>query len=691
LWWGHRIPIWSKRLEGLDAPLPQAAINRVLGELLPYGGTVSKEDGRIALHEQFQNKIYATFTTGDPSLLLICVDEGHPEIEAQLEKAGCVQDPDVLDTWFSSALWPHATLGWPDVEHDPPLDAEECAKQTALSSIRDALSIRDASARSASNTPGDSPGAKSPSTLEPRTSTNSVLATFYPGSVLITSRDIITLWVARMVLTGLYNMGDVPFRHVHVHPKILDGFGQTMSKSKGNGVDPVDLIDKYGADAVRFTIASFAGETQDVRLPISYECPKCETLIPQTLKHQKAKIEDGKKPTVRCPKCKADYQFTSPNYEADAGVPVARMVSERFEYGRNFCNKFWNAARFAMLNLEDYTPGDVTADQLQLEDRWILSRLSTVTQQVDQYLGRYQFDAATRAIREFTWNEFCDWYLEMIKPRLRKEPRPTGSGPGADAEPLPLPDGRGSEDETRAVAQRVLVAVLDSLVRLLQPFTPFICEELWQRLKEIASIRALPAQESGVRGQDSKDQASSLKPQASEDAAIIAAWPCIPAEWQDEALERRFARLQETIIAVRNVRAIYSIPPGTPVKLLMRASADVAGDMQSVASQFDNLAKAVLEAAGAEVQRPIGAATFSLGETEGFIPLEGLIDRAAELDRQTKEAEKLRKHIAGHEGKLSNESFTAKAPPDVVAQVRETLDGLKRQLASVEAVIRDLA
>ncbi len=225
----------------------------------------------------------------------------------------------------------------------------------------------------------DSPTAVSRrSTLDPRPSTNAVLDTFYPGSVLITSRDIITLWVARMVLTGLYNMDDIPFRHVHVHPKILDGFGQTMSKSKGNGVDPVDLIAKYGADAVRFTIASFAGETQDVRLPISYECPHCETLIPQTLKHQKAKLEDGKKPMVRCPKCKADYQFTSPAYDPDPDVPVARMVSERFEYGRNFCNKFWNAARFAMLNLEGYTPGEVTADQLQLEDRWILSRLSTV-------------------------------------------------------------------------------------------------------------------------------------------------------------------------------------------------------------------------------------------------------------------------------------------------------------------------
>ncbi len=154
----------------------------------------------------------------------------------------------MLDTWFSSALWPHETLGWPE--------------KTAS------------------------------------------LAYFYPTSVLVTSRDIITLWVARMVIMGLYNMGDVPFRHVFIHPKILDGFGQTMSKSRGNGVDPLDVIDKFGTDAVRFTIASIAGETQDVRLPVGYECPHCGTLIPQTLEHQKAAQRGGAKPRITCPKCK---------------------------------------------------------------------------------------------------------------------------------------------------------------------------------------------------------------------------------------------------------------------------------------------------------------------------------------------------------------------------------------------------
>ncbi|MCW5761275.1 MAG: valine--tRNA ligase, partial [Phenylobacterium sp.] len=338
LWWGHRIPAW-------------------------YG-----PDGRAFVEEtEAEAQKKADEHYGRPVALK--------------------QDEDVLDTWFSSALWPHATLGWPDREHDPPLVG--CSDGTQPVGFRE--------------------------------HTNAVLDYFYPGSVLVTSRDIITLWVARMVLTGLYNMGDVPFKHVHVHPKILDGFGQGMSKSKGNGVDPLDLIARYGADGLRFTIASFAGESQDVRLPISYACPHCDGLIPQTLDHQKAKPKDGKKPRIKCPKCKKDSQYTSANYDADPGEAVASMVSERFEYGRNFCNKLWNACRFAMLNLEGYTPGPINDADLTLEDRWILSRLATVTAEVTQLLDKYQFDQATKSLREFVWNEFCDWYLEMIKPRLRIE------------------------------------------------------------------------------------------------------------------------------------------------------------------------------------------------------------------------------------------------------------------------------
>ena len=517
----------------------------------------------------------------------------------------------------------------------------------------------------------------------PSDSQNGVLATFYPGSVLVTSRDIITLWVARMVLTGLYNMGDIPFKHVCVHPKILDGFGQGMSKTKGNGVDPLELIDRYGCDGTRFTIASFAGETQDVRLPVSYECPHCQAAIPQLQEH--LKFKPGK-PKVKCPKCKKESQYAQPWYEPDAGAPVARITIERFEYGRNFCNKLWNAARFAIMNLEGYTPAPVSPEQFQLEDRWILSRLASVAKEMDEYLSRYQLDAATRAIREFTWNEFCDWYLEMIKPRLKKDQGSRSQDLGGGEEPTPSSslDPKSQildpPNETRAVAQRVLLTVLDSLVRLLQPFTPFLCEELWHRLNEIAPSRSLPlAQETG------------LMPRSAEDAAIIAQWPSFPAGWRDEALERRFSRLQETIIAVRNVRAVYNIPPSTQLQLMIRASGDVAEGLQNVASQFDNLAKSVLAAAGADVVRPPASASFSIGDADGFVPLEGIIDRKSELDRQQKEAEKLRKLIAGSEAKLGNESFVSKAPAHIVDGLKETLAGLQKQLANAEEIIRDLS
>ncbi|MCG6156185.1 valine--tRNA ligase [Rubinisphaera margarita] len=578
LWWGHRIPIW-------------------------YCETCSEND----LKQAFAAREDVSYRRDDEDRCWLICAETDLDPNALGPDHELRQDDDVLDTWFSSALWPHATLGWPNQEQNPPLNGEAA----------------------------------------PSIGNNDVLDFFYPGSVLVTSRDIITLWVARMVLTGLYNMGDIPFSHVCIHPKILDGFGRTMSKSKGNGVDPMDLIDKYGTDAVRFTLASLAGETQDVKLPVGYEDPETGEVVPQLQEHTEAKPVDGVKPRIKFPRSKHELQYSSPNFEPDEGESVARMVSERFEYGRNFCNKFWNAARFAMLNLEGYKPGPVDVSSLPLEDKWILSRLSKVAGEVTTCLERYQFDMATRTLRDFTWNEFCDWYLEMIKPRLRDE-------------------------EAKPEAQRVLVAVLDNLLRLLCPFVPFVTEELWQRLGELAPERGLP------------------EPVAAEDAAIIAAWPQLPESWINADVESRFERLQETVVAVRNVRAVYSISPATPLKLRMRASAEIASEMNSVAGQFDNLAKTVLEAAGAEVERPEGSASFTIGDIDGYIPLEGVVDLHAELKRQEAEEKKLIGFVAGHEKKLQNEKFVSQAPADVVNNVRETLANQKSQLASVQEVIEQL-
>ncbi len=644
LWWGHRIPVWAKTVAVGDNRDSFIRLEGNLKRVIDDGGQSSisatlnmgaPSASKLEISGPMADVVSAIWVgSQDPQTLsmLVCVDGGNDEIEERLKAAGFEQEEDVLDTWFSSALWPHATLGWPDAGTNPPIDGEAQESET-----------------------------------------NEVLDYFYPGSVLITSRDIITLWVARMVLTGLYNIGDIPFAHVHVHPKILDGFGQTMSKSKGNGCDPQDLIDRYGTDAVRFTIASFAGETQDVKLPMGYECPHCQTVVPQALdaggpmvKPETVKVTlRGAKDKVLmpCPRCKKESQFSTPQYDPDPNEPAARMVSERFEYGRNFCNKFWNAARFALLNLKGYTPGTVSDDDLKLEDRWILSRLSRVSGEVTTLLGRYQFDAATRALREFTWNEFCDWYLEMIKPRLRQ-----GTGEGEQGTTR-------TDEETaeRASAQRILVAVLDNLVRLLQPFTPFICEELWQQLKEIAPERGL------------------FEPEPQTDSVMVACWPELPEKWQDDALEARFERLQETVVAVRNIRAVYGISLSEPIRLHLKCEAEVASELRACADQFDNLARTVLEAAGADVARPNASASFNLSDADGYVPLEGLIDVGEELERQKKEADKLRKFIKGHAAKLSNEKFVSKAPEHIVAEVRETLAGLEKQLESVETVIAQLS
>lgn len=601
LWWGHRIPVWSVVAgEGSER----------LTALQAFGATIA-DDETIVLPDEYAGRLAARFAPGlqtGEELILVCVDGGNEELEQSLCEAGFVQDEDVLDTWFSSALWPHATLGWPNLDQNPPVAGESAAE---------------------------------------RQSPNQVLPYFYPGSVLVTSRDIITLWVARMVLTGLYNMGDVPFGHVYIHPKILDGLGQTMSKSRGNGVDPLELIDKYGTDAVRFTIASLCGETQDVRLPVGYECPHCEAVTPQTKEHQEMRPMGGPNPSIRCGKCKEQFQFPSPWFTPDEGAAVARIVSERFDYGRNFCNKLWNACRFAFMNLEGYEAASVSDADLTVEDRWILSRLATTIRDVTVMLERYQFDQATRAVREFTWNEFCDWYLEMLKPRFRNE-------------------------QARPGAQRVLVVVVDNLLRMLHPFAPFITEELWHKLNEVAPERGL------------------RNPATHSESVMIASWPDPELAHIDEALERRFERLQQTIAAVRNVRAVYRIAPGAQLRLFMRCEPEVAEQLQAVAEQFDFLSKTMLEAAGVDISRPAGAASFSLGDADGYIPLEGLIDREAEIARQTKEAAKLKKFIAGHQGKLNNKGFMENAPERVIAEIRETLAGLQSQLDSVERILEEL-
>jgi valyl-tRNA synthetase len=365
----------------------------------------------------------------------------------------------------------------------------------------------------------------------------------------------------------------------------------------------------------------------------------------------------GATPSLKCAKCKKSFQFPSPWFTPDDGAPVARIVSERFEYGRNFCNKLWNACRFAFMNLEGYTAGPVKESDLQVEDRWVLSRLATTVREVTTMLDRYQFDQATRAVREFTWNEFCDWYLEMLKPRFRNE-------------------------AARPVAQRCLVVVVDTLLRLLHPFAPFITEELWHLFAQFAPVRPT--------GIPSGDSVFGESVPASE-SVMVAKWPEMPLNSIDASLEKRFERLQETIIAVRNVRSVYGISPGAPLKLFMRCAPDVAEQLKAVAGQFDFLSKTMLEAAGLDVTAPEGSVSFSLPDADGYIPVGDSIDREAVRKNKEKEAEKLRGFISSADKKLQNEGFMAKAPADVVDGIRATKAEQEAQLESIERIIRELS
>ena len=392
LWWGHRIPVWYLPWQGPFATTPSDS--QLVNLELPF---LTPEE-----HLHVVTQVIREGKKDGQIFFGICVEPGQPIIEKKLLGSGAEQDAGVLDTWFSSALWPHSTLGWPE----PPPELKGC------------------------------------------------LEYYYPTSVLITSRDIITLWVARMVLMGLHNVGEVPFHEVFIHPKILDGYGEGMSKSKGNGVDPIDVVEKFGADALRFGLAYLTTETQDVRMPVEFECPHCQKLIEQTR-------ENRTRPTIKCKHCQEPFSTQWAEKPDDCALPRGAVVSERFELARNFCNKLWNASRFSLMNLEGFDPGRVADDELMVEDSWILSRLSTVTGQVTHALAEYRYADAARVLYDFAWDEFCSFYVEMVKGRLQD---PAG----------------------RAVAQRVLAHTLDTLLRLLHPMIPFLTEDVRQRLGKIA-------------------------------------------------------------------------------------------------------------------------------------------------------------------------------------------------------------
>ncbi len=453
LWWGHRIPVW-------------------------YCGDCGE---------------------------VIC-QKDEPQACPKCGSARLSRDEDVLDTWFSSGLWPFETLGWPDKE-----------KMAALQK-------------------------------------------FYPTSVLVTGRDIIFFWVARMIFTGLHFMEEKPFSDVFIHGLVLDAQGRKMSKSLGNGIDPIEIIEQYGADPLRFMLIT--GNTPG-----------------------------------------NDFRFQM----------------ERLEASRNFCNKIWNASRFVLMNLDDYQPGEGDL-KYSLADKWILSELKAAAAAISANLGKYELGEAARAVYDFTWDYFCDWYIETAKPRLY-----------------------GEDKVERYTAQTVLVQVLDNILRLLHPFMPFITEEIWQ---------ALPHDGETI---------------------MLAAWPDAEA-MPDYPAEAEIMRLNmDAVRAIRNIRAEMNVQPGKKVELIF--ATDTAADGLE---QGEMYIKALAGAENMSIMsacsdKPEQAAAAHIRGVDIYLPLKGLIDLDKEIARLNKEIANMDKEIKRLESKLSNQGFLAKAPETVVAGEREKL------------------
>ena len=577
LWWGHQIPVWSKGFH--DADELSTAIESIRNHPSFAAGTIALQQEDPRLHADGTEEAKESLPI---AILHICIRDEVDAAAEWLESQEYVREPDVLDTWFSSALWPHSTLGWPE--------------------------------------------------------SNEELDYFYPTTTLITSRDILTLWVARMVLMGLHNRGDIPFRDVFIHPKILDGDGETMSKSKGNGIDPIDVIEKFGPDALRYAMAHLTTETQDVRMPVEFECPSCEHRIPQTKENRTLH-------RIKCTKCKSPFSTQWATSEEDQALPRAGVVTERFEQARNFGNKLWNAARFAIMNLDDFQPADIDLETLLLEDRWILSRLATVSEEVTTSLERFGYSDAARALYSFAWDEFCSFYIEIVKGRL-------------------------NSDDTKHSAQRVLATALDTLLRLLHPIMPFITEEIWQLLNQPAPNRGLVSEESAT-------------------SILAARWPQFGSELQDREIENQFSVFQSALGALRELRSRQNIPPKAEVEFWVRTDTENAALLSNMTPYFASMANSTVREMGPEITTDALTATISLPAMEIIVNLKGFLDIDAEIARQEKQEAELAKLIMAKEKKLGNENFVGRAPEDVVQRERETLAQLQQQLQAVgEALAR---
>jgi valyl-tRNA synthetase len=436
----------------------------------------------------------------------------------------------------------------------------------------------------------------------------------------VTGFDIIFFWVARMIMMSTHFMKNedgtpqMPFKTVYVHGLVRDAQGQKMSKSKGNVIDPIDLID--GIDLEALVAKRTAGMMQP---------QMAEKIAKVTRKEFPDGLNAYGTDALR-------FTFLS---LASTGRDIKFDVG-RIEGFRNFCNKIWNASRYVLMNCEEQNCGqDGTTDyELSLADRWIISRLQQAEKSVAEAIAQYRFDLATQAVYEFFWNEYCDWYLELSKPVLNDTHATAAQKTGT---------------------RRTLIRVLEASLRLMHPMMPFITEEIWQRVKALA----------GTAG----------------DSIMLAHYPQFDAQKTDVQAETDIAWLQQVILGIRNIRGEMNIPPGKPLPVLLRNGND--DDRTRLAAYPLFLMKlaniACIDWLTADATAPL-AATALVGALEILIPMSDLIDKNAELARLQKEIDKLQKDCERQQGKLSNDSFVAKAPPDVIAKEREKLADNERTL-----------
>ena len=421
------------------------------------------------------------------------------------------QDPDTLDTWFSSALWPFSTLGWPDQTDD--------------------------------------------------------LKYFYPTNTLVTGYDIIFFWVVRMMFSGLENMGDVPFDTVLIHGLVRDSQGRKMSKSLGNGIDPLEVIDEYGADALRFMLATGNSPGNDMR-----------------------------------------------------------YMDDKVKAARNFANKLWNASRFIMMNLPDDFEFKGLPENLNLEDKWLINKFNKLAKEVNDNLSGFELGIASTKIYDFIWDIYCDWYIELTKPRIQ-----TGG-------------------ETKATAQAVLVWAMQGMLKLLHPFMPFITEEIWQVLTNGASMIML------------------------ED------YPVFDESLSFENEEKSFEKIIAAVKAVRNTRTDMNVPPSVKAKLFIEtADAEL---FNSCSVFFEKLASASSVEIGDKFDIPDSANAVT-DSARIFIPMNELVDKEKELARLDKERAKVQKDIDFLSGKLSKQGFIAKAPEKLIEAEKAKLAKAEEKMAKI--------